>query len=340
TFTNLTLACARACSASSPKSVASCVQATITSESLSAAWNAPASLRQSWSCTASAAPLFSALASALASSAMVRLQLQTFSVLPSRLIRLRLPLLFLFHCRLGIRLLFLLAEEHAACLVERRQHLLGYRLGHRPIARIGLERIGHVEVRIAEELLQREAPQLILHLRVHERREVGVRRELVDRRHRGRRRVVLLFRRRFALQPRPAREEWLLFVRLHFTRLLASHLYAILRMQERARLDALLRLGAVILLDVVAHPPVNLRRHRHAVDRVAAGEPTARLVAAHGHLERQPILAFHAPEHEHARIGRHHVLVVALDLIAMQLELESRVQPLHDSIVLHEQLAL
>src|SRR6202008_2331488 len=120
TFTNLTLACARACSASSPKSVASCVQATITSGSVSAAWNAAASLRQSWSCTASAAPPFSAAASAFASTAMVRLQLQTLSVLPSRLIRLRFPLVFL-RLRLGRRLLVLLGEEQRARLVQRRE---------------------------------------------------------------------------------------------------------------------------------------------------------------------------------------------------------------------------
>ena len=51
-----------------------------------AAWNAPASLRQSSWCTVSGSPDLSAAASAFASSASVWLQLQTLSVLPSRLI--------------------------------------------------------------------------------------------------------------------------------------------------------------------------------------------------------------------------------------------------------------
>src|SRR5438067_1614978 len=180
TLTNFRLALDRACSASSPKSAASCVHATITSGSVSAAWNAPASLRQSWSCTASASPAFSALASAFASTPMVRLQLQTLSVLPSRLIGLCFPLVFLGY-RLGVRLLFLLGEEHAARLVQRRQQLLGYRLPDRPVARVRLERIGHVEVRIAEEFLQRQPPQLLLHLRIHVRREIRLRGQLLDR---------------------------------------------------------------------------------------------------------------------------------------------------------------
>src|SRR5581483_2379544 len=328
TFTNLTFACERACSASSPKRAASCVQATSTSVSLSTAWNAPASLRQSWSCTASAAPPFSALASAFASIPMVRLQLQTLSVLPSRLIRLRFPLVFLGNHRLVGRLLFLLVEEHRARLVQRREQLFGYRLAHRPVAGERLERIRHVEMRIAEELLQRESPQLILHLRIHERREVRVGRELVERWHRRRRCLLLLGRGRFALQPRPAREKRFLFVALHFRRLfaplhftlIASHLYAILRMLEGARLDAFPRLRPIVLLDVFADPGVNLGRHGHAVDRMAGVEPARRLVAADRHFHRQRVVAFHAPEHEDARIGGDHVLVVALDLVAMQLE--------------------
>ena len=39
-------------------------------------------------------------------------------------------------------------------------------------------------------------------------------------------------------------------------------------MQERARLDALLEFRPVVLLDVVADPRIDLRRHRHAVDGV------------------------------------------------------------------------
>src|SRR5688572_29338801 len=79
--------------ASSRNRVASCVQATMTSSAPPrAAWNAPESLRHSSWCTASGSPDLSAAASALASSASVRLQLQTLSVLPSRLIVFRFPL--------------------------------------------------------------------------------------------------------------------------------------------------------------------------------------------------------------------------------------------------------
>src|SRR5438105_5699942 len=217
TLTNFRLALDRACSASSPKSAAPCVHATITSGSVSAAWNAPASLRQSWSCTASASPAFSALASAFASTPMVRLQLQTLSVLPSRLIGLCFPLVFLRYrslnarLRLGVRLLFLLGEEHAARLVQRRQQLLGYRLPDRPAARVRLERIRHVEMRIAEEVLQRQPPQLLLHLRIHERGEIGLRREVLHRWNAGRGRVGFCLRGCLALQARPAREKRLLF---------------------------------------------------------------------------------------------------------------------------------
>src|SRR5262245_58937007 len=123
TFTNCSFACEPAPAASSPKSGASCVQATITSLSPSAAWNAAESRRQSWSCTCSGAFSFSADASAAASSATVRLQLQTLSVLPSRLIGLvffdfRFVLLFL-----GLLLFFFLVEQQDLRLIERRQHL-------------------------------------------------------------------------------------------------------------------------------------------------------------------------------------------------------------------------
>ena len=63
---------------------------------------------------------------------------------------------------------------------------------------------------------------------------------------------------------RPAAEEVFLLLR---------HQRPVLRMDERARLDALLRLGPVVVLHVVADPGEDLRRHRHAVDRVAAVQP-------------------------------------------------------------------
>src|SRR5438552_7436461 len=99
TFTNFK----SARSASSPKSVASCVHATITSPSPSTAWNAAASLRQSCSWTTSGSLDFNAAASALASIPTVRLQLQTLSVLPARLILLCFPLDFLGDLRGGLR---------------------------------------------------------------------------------------------------------------------------------------------------------------------------------------------------------------------------------------------
>src|SRR3954471_4273849 len=152
TLTNLRLVRAPACSASSPKRAASCVQATITSSPApSAAWNAAASLRQSCSCTTSGAPLFNPLASAAASTATVRLQLQTLSVLPSRLIllffrdgflirrylRRRMTRLRLHMSRLRLgRFLFRLCEEQRARLIQRRQELFGYRLADRPVPRV------------------------------------------------------------------------------------------------------------------------------------------------------------------------------------------------------------
>src|SRR3954447_26608096 len=222
TLTNLRLVRAPACSASSPKRAASCVQATITSSPApSAAWNAAASLRQSCSCTTSGAPLFNPLASAAASTATVRLQLQTLSVLPSRLILLFFSQSFLIRALSYLRLggvRFRLCKKQPARLVERREHLLRYRFADRPVARIGFERIRHIEVRIVEQLLERQPSQLVLHLRVHEEREIGLRRQALDRRHGGRGCLVFLFRRRrFALQPRPAREKGF-FVLRHYTR--------------------------------------------------------------------------------------------------------------------------
>ena len=83
-LTNLSSLFAPALSFSSAKSGASCVQATMHSPPPAiAAPNSPTSRRQSSVWIVSGAPDCSAAASALASSAMVRLQLQTFSVFPS-----------------------------------------------------------------------------------------------------------------------------------------------------------------------------------------------------------------------------------------------------------------
>src|SRR5688572_16339183 len=108
---------------SSENSVASWVQATITSSPPpSACWNAPASLRHSSWCTESGSPDLSAAESAAASSAMVRLQLQTLSVLLSRLIGLFLDLFRQFFLPLGLDLL-LLAEKMLLRLVQRGEQL-------------------------------------------------------------------------------------------------------------------------------------------------------------------------------------------------------------------------
>src|SRR5260221_1589403 len=211
TLTNLRFARAPACSASSPNSAASCVQATITSESPSALWNAGASLRHSWSCTTSGVLDFKALASALASMPTVRLQLQTLSVLPSRLILLPFPLGLLCSFPLVGGFFLFLGEEHAARLIQRREQLRRNRLAAGPVARIRFERIGQVEMRIAEQLLQREAAQLFLHLRMHEAGKLRLRRQAFDRRQR-RRGLFCLFNQYFALEARPPGKKSFLFV--------------------------------------------------------------------------------------------------------------------------------
>ena len=134
------------------------------------------------------------------------------------------------------------------------------------------------------------------------------------------------------LQPRPAPQEVFLF---SLPSTPSSH--PVLRMQERARLDALLAARPVVVLHVFAHPGEDLRRHRHAVDRVAAVQPARRLVGAHRDLDRQRALAVHPPEDEHARLGRGHVQVVALELVLVQHELEAGVQPLRDAVGLAQQ---
>src|ERR1043165_3963995 len=214
-LTNCSFACEPALAASSLNSAASWVQATITSDSPSAAWKAAASRRQSWSWTCNGSFSLSAAASAFASRATLRLQLQTLSVLPSRLIGLvlfdlRLVLLFL-----GLLFFFLLVEQKHLRLVQRRQHFGRNRVGDVEVPGVRLEGIGDVEVGIVEQLLQRRAAQRILHLGLHERTEVGLGRELLDRRQRLWRLGFLLFDRRLRgllrgvlmLQPGPATEE-------------------------------------------------------------------------------------------------------------------------------------
>src|SRR6185503_137555 len=224
---------------SSLNSAASWVQATIRSSlAPAAAWNAPMSLRHSSWCTASGSPALSPAASAFASSGMVRLQLQTLSVLLSRLIALGLPGCGRFGCgrfggghfgcgrcfgcgRLRGSLLFrqllllFVAEEQRARLVHGLQHLLRDRLADRPVAGKGLERIGQVEVRVAaEQLLQRHAPQRVLHLGMHEAGKVGFGLELLHRREARLGRFSRSLDRSLLLEPRPALEK-VLFLRCH-----------------------------------------------------------------------------------------------------------------------------
>src|SRR6185295_2172150 len=235
TLTNCSFDCEPALAASSPNNAASWVQATITSVSPSAVWKAFATRRQSWSCTCNGAFSLSAEASAFASSATVRLQLQTLSVLPSRLIVLLFDLVCQLVFRPVFRLLFgrllrlslrflrfmLLVEQQNLRLVERRQHLGRNRVGDIPVPGIRLEGVGNVEMRMtAEQLLQRRATQIVLDLGLHEPGEVRFARERLDRRQRlrFRRRRRLLFldrllRRLFrgklvlVLEARPAAKE-------------------------------------------------------------------------------------------------------------------------------------
>src|SRR5580765_540393 len=102
-------------------------------------------------------------------------------------------------------------------------------------------------------------------------------------------------------------------------------------MLERARLDALLRLGAVVVLYVVSDPGEDLRRHADAVHRVAAVEPAPGLLRAHGDLEGQAAVLIHAPEDEHARRGSRYVEVIALGFVAMKLQREPGMQPLREA---------
>src|SRR5260370_35109440 len=134
----------------SENSGASCVQATTQASSLSDSWKVPTSLRPSSVCIRSGCLSLRAAASALASSAMVLLQLQTFSERSSSDIsgpvflfgrpgrrRFRPGLDLRFRCRLGrgfggglLRLrrcvlLFLVAEQQVLGLLGHLQHRQG-----------------------------------------------------------------------------------------------------------------------------------------------------------------------------------------------------------------------
>src|SRR5436190_10709088 len=186
------LACDCADSASSAKSAASCLHATTRSGSASAAWNAPASLRHSSRCTVIACFDLSAPERLFASSGIVPLQEQSLSVLLSSDIlgfRQRFFRCFFFRvcfCLLDFfyRLLFLVKQQ-ATRVVERLQHFGGNRILSREIDRVRLERINRLEVSVGEELLQRRAPRLEIDARVHERREVRIRLQVLNRGQHG-----------------------------------------------------------------------------------------------------------------------------------------------------------
>src|ERR1043166_7112818 len=133
-------------------------------------------------------------------------------------------------------------------------------------------------------------------------------------------------------------------------------------MPERARLDALLRHRPVVLLDVLADPGEDLRRHADAVHGMAAvepaprllrahgdverqadaghgmaaGEPAPRLLRAHGDVERQAAIVVHAPEDEYARRRSRDVEVIALGFVAMELQREPGMQPLREARLVEE----
>src|SRR5688500_16844389 len=99
-------------------------------------------------------------------------------------------------------------------------------------------------------------------------------------------------------------------------------------MTKRLRALLLLRLGLVVALDVAAHPGPQLARHRHLVDALARVHPAPGLGVAHGEKLRHRALLVHAPQDEHARLLGRHVHVVAVGLVAAQLDLHAGIQPL------------
>src|SRR5262245_39990016 len=183
-------------SASSVNSGASWVHATTQASSFSASWKLATSLRHSSVCIWIGRPSLSALCSALASSAIILLQLQIFSVRSSRAIsglflglgfglRLRslgrgllgslglglafddavLPLFLLFF--------FLFVEQQALRVLEGLQHRGRDRLALRVVLSIRLELLEGLEVGIGEQLLQRRPPQALVDARLEELGVVG-----------------------------------------------------------------------------------------------------------------------------------------------------------------------
>src|SRR6266852_4057894 len=116
---------------------------------------------------------------------------------------------------------------------------------------------------------------------------------------------------------------------------LSSAIIALCTLEGR-RAEALLRLRLVVALDVLREPRDPLRRHRHAVHVCAGIEHARRLVVAHRDGLGNTRAFFFEPVHEHERLVRGEIEVIALRLIAENLELEPRIQPLRAHLVLDE----
>src|SRR5882672_4839008 len=154
-------ALAPALCATSLNSGASWVQATSSSASPSEPCSRAISLRHSSVCTVSGAADFNAAASAPASSAIVLLQLHSFSVLcwiaiVFCAVAFRAVSRRLLRCFLRLRLL--LADhqvgEPLLCVLQLRQHLFGDRLRLGVVVDVSIEPVHDVEARIREELFQ------------------------------------------------------------------------------------------------------------------------------------------------------------------------------------------
>ena len=99
----------------------------------------------------------------------------------------------LFHRvrRLRRRRVRVAAEQRALGVLEPGGRALGERLELGVVLGVVVEPVDDVEARIGKQLLERRAAQLFVDLRVHERAEVRLGRQAVDRRQFGRRRIGL-----------------------------------------------------------------------------------------------------------------------------------------------------
>src|SRR6266852_8870535 len=116
---------------------------------------------------------------------------------------------------------------------------------------------------------------------------------------------------------------------------LSSAIIALCTLEGR-RPGAPLRLRLVVALDVLREPRDPLRRHRHAVHARPGIEHARRLVVAHRDSLGNTRAFFFEPVHEHERLVRGEIEVVAFRLIVKKLQLEARMQPLRARFVLHQ----